>query len=73
MGRRDPAITQFGKPTNETYKFAAEMLREVSSELGVELRVGSSDDIGRLGRSSSNMYARCNFRFLIHTHRLTAI
>ena len=56
MGQRDPLITQFGKPTNETYGFAAEMLQEVSRELGVKLRVGSSDGVDRVGRSSSNMY-----------------
>lgn len=56
MGQDCPMITQFGKPTKETYGFAAEMLREVSRELGVELTVGSSDDVGRFGRSSSNMY-----------------
>jgi len=56
MGQRDPAITQFGKPTNETYRFATGMLRGVSNELGVEPRVGSSDDVERLGRSSSNIY-----------------
>lgn len=59
MGQRDPEIIQFGKPTSETYSFAAEMLQGVSNELGVELRVGSSGDVGRLGRSSSNMYVRC--------------
>jgi len=56
--QKDPVITQFGKPTKETYRFAAEMLQEVSNEFDVELRVGSSDDIENFGRSSSNMYAR---------------
>jgi hypothetical protein len=56
MGQRDPVITQFGKPTNETYAFATDMLRGVSHELGVDLRVRSSDDVERNGRSSSNMY-----------------
>ena len=41
----------------ETYRFAAEMLRGVGDELDVELKVGSGNDIERLGRSSSNMYA----------------
>jgi hypothetical protein len=52
MDQKDPVITQFGKPTKDTYGFAAAMLREVSNEFGVTLRVGSSDDAGR---SSSNM------------------
>lgn len=56
MDQSDPVITQFGKPTKETYSFAADALREISHELGVELTVGSSDDVGRFGRSSSNVY-----------------
>ena len=58
MDQKDPVITQFGKPTKETYRFASEMLREVSDEFDVELKVGSSDDPERLGRSSSNMSVR---------------
>ena len=58
MDQKDSAITQFGKPTKETYAFATEMLQDISQDLGVELRVGSSDDVERLGRSSSNMYVR---------------
>jgi len=54
--QKDPVITQFGKPTTETYRFAAEMLRGISDQLDVELRVGSGDDVERLGRSSSNIY-----------------
>lgn len=71
MNQNDPMITQFGKPTKETYRFAAEMLREVSDEFDVELRAGSSDDVERLGRSSSNMYVRLT-QHLIHTKKLTA-
>jgi len=71
MDQKDPMITQFGKPTRETYRFAAEMLREVSDEFDVELRAGSSDDVERLGRSSSNMYVRLT-QHLIHTKKLTA-
>ena len=56
MDQKDPVITQFGKPTKETYRFAAGVLREVSDEFDVALRVGSSDDIEKFGRSSSNMY-----------------
>jgi ribonucleotide monophosphatase NagD (HAD superfamily) len=58
MGQNDPVITQLGKPTRETYSFAADVLREVSDELDVKLTFGSSDDVGTLGRSSSNMYVR---------------
>ena len=60
MNQKDPVITQLGKPTKETYQFAAEALQEVSSELDIELRVGSSSDVERLGRSSSNMYVLKN-------------
>ncbi|KAF9787753.1 HAD hydrolase [Thelephora terrestris] len=56
MGQNDPVITQLGKPTRETYSFAADVLREVSDELDVKLTFGSSDDVGTLGRSSSNIY-----------------
>jgi len=56
MDQGDPVITQFGKPTKETYNFATDALREISHELGVELTVGSSDDVGSLGKSSSNIY-----------------
>ena len=58
MDQKDPVITQFGKPTKETYRFAAEMLQEVSNEFDAKLRVGSSDDVENFGRSSSNMYVR---------------
>ena len=58
MDQNDPVITQFGKPTRETYRFAAENLREVCDELDVKLRVGSSDDLEKLGRPLSNMYVR---------------
>ena len=58
MGQRDPVITQFGKPTIETYSFAAEALQDVSTELGVELRVESSDGAERPRRSWSNVYVR---------------
>ena len=71
MDQKDPVITQFGKPTKETYRFAAEMLREVSDEFDVELRVGSSDDIAKLGRSPSNMFVRL-IQPLFHTNELTA-
>ena len=55
MNQKDPVITQFGKPAEETYRFAAEALREVSGKFDIELKVGSSDDLERFGRSSSNM------------------
>jgi len=72
MNQKDPVITQFGKPTKETYSFAAEALREVSGESDIELKVGSSGDLERLGRSSSNMYVRLTL-ILIHANELTAI
>ncbi|KAF9652803.1 HAD hydrolase [Thelephora ganbajun] len=56
MGQKDPVVTRFGKPTKETYRFAAEILREVGNELDIELRVGSNDDLGKFGRSASNIY-----------------
>ena len=71
MNQKDPEITQFGKPTRETYQFAAETLREVGNELDIELKVGSSDDLERLGRSSSNMYVH-SILILIHANELTA-
>ena len=71
MNQKDPVITQFGKPTEETYRFAAEALRGVSDKLDVELKVGSSDDLERFGRSSSNMYA-CLILILIHANEFTA-
>ena len=71
MERKNPVITQLGKPTKETYCFATEMLREVCDESGVQLRVGSSEDLGKFGRSLSNVYARL-IQTLIHTNELTA-
>lgn len=70
--QNDPVVTQFGKPTAETYRFAAEMLRGISDELNVELRVGSGGDVERLGRSSSNMYAHPD-QPLVDTDEMTAI
>lgn len=58
MDQKDPVITQLGKPAKETYSFAAEVLQGVGDEFGVELKVGASGDVERLGRSSSNMYER---------------
>ena len=69
--QKDPVITQFGKPTKETYHFAAGMLREITDEFDVALRVGSSGDLERFGRSSSNMYALL-VHPLIHTNELPA-
>ena len=72
MNQKDPVITQFGKPTKETYRFATETLRDVSDEFDIGLKVGSSDDIERLGRSSSNMYVRL-ILILGHANELAAI
>lgn len=69
MNQKDPVITQLGKPTKETYRFAAEALREVSHEFDIELKVGSSGDLERFGRSSSNMYVRLSL-ILIHADQL---
>jgi hypothetical protein len=71
MNQKDPVITQFGKPTKETYRFATETLREVSNEFDIELKVGSSDDLETLGRSSSNVYVSL-IQIQIHTNVLTA-
>lgn len=70
MERENPVITQFGKPTKETYRFATEALREVCDESDVQLKVGSRDEFEKFGRSSSNMYARL-IQTLIHTNELT--
>jgi len=72
MNQKDPVITQFGKPTKETYRFATGVLQEVSDEFDVELRVGSSGGVdSKLGRSSSNMCVRLA-QSLIHTNELIA-
>ena len=71
MDQKDPVITQFGKPTKETYRFATGVLQGVSDELDVELRVGSTDDVEMFGRSSSNMYVGL-IRSLNRTNELTA-
>ena len=72
MDQKDPVITQLGKPTKETYQFATGVLREVSDDFDVELRVGSSGGVdSKLGRPSSNMYVRL-IRSLIHANDLTA-
>jgi len=69
MDQKDPVITQFGKPTKETYHFATGVLQEVSDEFDVELRVGSSDGVEKLGRPS-NMCVRLTLP-LIHADGLT--
>ena len=69
MDQKDPVITQFGKPTKETYHFATRVLQEVSDEFDVKLRVGSSGGVEKLGRLS-NMCVRL-IPPLIHADGLT--